>query len=59
MGQLRVYLDGDELRHVTHYDMDAGTVTHLVHGDDGKPLVRNGEFATRTRVGRVAVGVRA
>lgn len=58
VGQMRVYLDGDEMRHVTDYDMDAGTVTHLVHADDGKPMHRNGAWVTRTRTGRVTVGVR-
>lgn len=44
---LKVYLDGEEVQYVVEYDMDDGTVEHLIH-IEGIGFVMNGDEIART-----------
>jgi hypothetical protein len=46
--RLRVFVDGVEQQRVTEYDMDAGTVTHLVANAEGQLQLNKAADAVMT-----------
>lgn len=53
--RLRVLIDGDMLRGVVAYDVDEGWADVLLWGDDGDPVMRDGQFVATRRTGQIKV----
>jgi hypothetical protein len=54
--RLRIMLDGVEMRDVTAYDIDAGTITRHAHDARGRLVVKGQQLVVEVLRGDVAVG---
>lgn len=45
--RIRIFVDGDMLRHVVAYDIEAGWVEVIEHDERGFLVHRDGEWSTR------------
>jgi len=50
-----IFLDGDQVKECTSYDVDAGWIEQLAHDDKGKPLICGDEFKILRKHGVVRV----
>ena len=53
--RIRAFVDGDFLRHLIAYDMEAGWVEVIEHDENGFLTHRDGEWVTRRIFGKVEV----